>query len=63
MIVSIAEYARSKGLAIVTVRQKCVRGNLPSAKKIAGRWVVNSAEPYIDARFKTGKYAKKNKQH
>lgn len=59
MLISIARYAKEKGLAPVTVRQKCARGNLSSAEKIAGRWVIEESEPYIDTRFKACKCARK----
>lgn len=59
MLISLAEYAKKHGKEISTVRQLCLRGNLPTAQKIGHYWVVEEDTPYPDHRIKSGKYRKK----
>ena len=55
-LITIKEYAEALGLAPVSVRRKCLRGNLPGAVKIGRDWLVPADAPYIDKRVKSGNY-------
>lgn len=55
-LIPIAEYAARNGKALITVRQKCQRGTLPSAVKMGRDWFVPAGAPYTDSRVKTGDY-------
>ena len=52
MLISISEYADMKGGCPSTIKEKCRRGTLTSARKIGSVWVVDSEEPYLDNRLK-----------
>jgi hypothetical protein len=60
---SIAEYAKKNGVACSTVRQKCLRGNIPEAVKIGAYWVIPEDAPYIDHRIKDGKFLGRRRKH
>ena len=55
-IISIAEYAALHGKAAISVQQKARRGGFKTAHKIGHNWVIDSEEPLIDNRVKSGKY-------
>jgi len=55
-LISIAEYAKLHGKAVITVRQKAARGGFKTAQKIGRNWVIDADEPYEDERIKSGKY-------
>ena len=51
-LISLAEYAKLHGKSHATVRQRVLRGNFKTAKKIGRNWVIDSGEPYEDNRHK-----------
>ena len=53
---SLAQYAKQRGLNRSTVYRKCIAGHMPEAICIAGRWYIPKDAPYIDARVKSGAY-------
>lgn len=55
-MITLAEYAARHGLNPVTVRHKCLRGNVPGAVKIGRDWLIPADAPYDDHRVKSGKY-------
>ena len=55
-MITLKEYAARHGKALVTVRQKAVRGTFRTAKKIGRDWFIDENEPYVDTRIKSGKY-------
>lgn len=55
MLISVNEYARRVGKAPKTVRDKLIHGTL-NGRKVAGVWLIEEDEPYIDYRVKDGKY-------
>jgi len=52
-LIGLSEYAKLQGVDPATVRQKISRGNL-KAQKIAGVWLIDKEEPYIDFRRSGG---------
>jgi hypothetical protein len=50
--ISLAQYAQKHGRTPDAVRQLTLRGGLRTARKIGRNWVVDSDEPYPDARRK-----------
>lgn len=57
-LIPLREYAAARGLADVSVRQKCERGNVPGAVKVGRNWLIPKDAPYPDRRIKSGKYIK-----
>lgn len=57
-LISLAEYAKLKGINPATVRQRALRGAYQTAKKIGRNWVIDKNEPHMDHRVKSGKYIK-----
>lgn len=55
-LIPLKEYAEARGLAPVSVRQKCQRGTLPGAVKIGRDWLIPADAPYPDNRLRSGKY-------
>lgn len=55
-LIPIAAYAARNGKALITVRQKCQRGNVPGAVKLGRDWFVPADTPYTDNRVKSGEY-------
>ena len=55
-LISLAEYAALHGKAAISVQQKARRGGFKTARKIGRNWVIDSEEPYIDGRLKSGNY-------
>lgn len=51
-LISLPEYAKIHNRNPATVRQKVLRGNFKTAKKIGRNWVIDSEEPYSDNRKK-----------
>lgn len=49
-LISLAEYAAIHGRDPATVRQKALRGNFKTARKIGRNWLIDSEEEYIDGR-------------
>lgn len=52
-LVSLAEYAKMKGIHPDTVRQRALRGVYHTAKKIGRTWVIDKNEPHVDHRVKS----------
>lgn len=59
-MISLKEYAAKHGKHPVSVRQKAARGGFKTAQKIGRDWLIDSDEPYIDERVKSGNYIKNN---
>ena len=59
MLISIGEYAEKNGVAHETVKKGCQVGRFKTAQKIGRNWAIDSEEPYIDNRIKTGKFVGK----
>lgn len=59
-LISLAEYAKIKGIASSTVRQRAIRGAYQTARKIGRNWVIDKNEPHVDHRITSGMYTKKN---
>lgn len=55
-LITLTEYAARVGKDTSTVRQKCLRGNLPGAVKIGRDWLIPADAPYPDKRIKSGSY-------
>lgn len=55
-LITVKEYAERHGVAITTVRQKCVRGTIVGATKVGRDWLIPEDAPYIDHRIKDGSY-------
>lgn len=55
-LITIAQYAVLVGKSPVSIRQKCLRGNLPGAVKIGRDWLIPADAPYTDNRITSGKY-------
>jgi len=55
-LISIAEYAVLVGRDPATIRQRCLRGTQPGAKKIGRDWVIPADAPFVDHRIKSGQY-------
>lgn len=58
MLMTITQYAEKHGKNPDNVRQKVLRGGFKTAQKLGHVWVIDSDEPYSDARVKSGKYRK-----
>ena len=56
MLISLTEYAKLHNKDVSTVRRKCMNGGFKTAQKIGRNWVIDSEEPYLDNRIKSGKY-------
>ncbi len=54
-LISLAEYAKIHGVDPATIKQGCQRGRYKTARKIAGRWLIDENEPHIDGRRKPEK--------
>ena len=55
-LISLAEYAAARGLDARAVRQKAAEGRFETARKIGRNWAIDSDEPYLDQRVKSGDY-------
>jgi len=55
-LIPLKDYADAHGLAPVTVRQKCQRGNVPGAVKLGRDWLIPADAPYDDKRVRSGQY-------
>ncbi len=55
-LIPLPEYAARVGRAPISVRRKCLRGNLPGAVKIGRDWLIPADAPYEDGRIKSGRY-------
>ena len=53
---SVREYSSLVNRNVSVVRRKCTNGMLASAFKIGNRWVIDSEDPWLDGRVKTGEY-------
>lgn len=62
MLVSLGEYAKLHGKNPASARQMALRGGFKTARKIGRNWIIDDQEPYPDARIKSGKYLKKNRE-
>lgn len=51
-LISLGEWAKSKGISPDTARQNALRGKYDTAKKIGRNWVIEKNEPNIDHRKK-----------
>lgn len=56
MLISLVEYAKQHGRSPQTARQVAATGGFKTAQKIGRNWVIDSEEPWIDRRIKSGKY-------
>lgn len=56
MLISLAEYAKDHGLTQGAVRNRAAAGGFATARKIGRNWVIDSEEPYVDRRIKSGLY-------
>lgn len=57
MWMSLKDYAQNKKKNEGAVRAACLDGRLKTARKVAGRWIIDSEEPYpADPKLKDGKY-------
>ena len=56
MLIPLTQYAEEHGIAPVTARQRAQRGAFESAIKIGRDWLIDSDEPLVDRRIKSGKY-------
>lgn len=54
--VSIAEYCNIYGLDQQSIKKKCQRGTIESARKIGRNWCINKNEVPADRRITTGEY-------
>ena len=55
-LLPLAEYAARIGRDPDSVRDKCLRGNVPGAVKLGRNWFIPADAPYTDARVKSGQY-------
>ncbi|HNX82197.1 MAG TPA: hypothetical protein PKL77_08645 [Candidatus Omnitrophota bacterium] len=56
-IIKLSDYARAHGVTNDTLRRLIREGHFPSAHQVAGRWYIDSDEPYpIDKRVTHGAY-------
>lgn len=53
---TLAEYAKKIGKQAAIVRQKCIRGTMPWARKIGRDWFIPADAIYTDERLKSGNY-------
>lgn len=56
MLIPLTQYAEEHGIAPVTARQRAQRGAFASAVKMGRDWMIDSDEPLVDRRVKSGKY-------
>lgn len=62
MLIALAEYARKHGRDPATARQRAGRGAFKTAVKIGRDWLIDSEEPWEDARIRTGDYINARKK-
>lgn len=55
-LLPLVEYAALIGRDPDSVRDKCMRGNVPGAVKLGRNWFIPKDAPYTDNRIKSGKY-------
>ena len=55
-LISLAEYAAARGLDARALRQKAAAGRFKTAVKIGRNWAIDSEEPFMDQRIKSGQY-------
>ena len=53
---TLAEYAKKIDKQAAIVRQKCIRGTMPGARKIGRDWFIPADANYTDERLKSGNY-------
>ena len=51
MLISLSEYAKRNNRSADTVRRLAEQGKLLTAKKIGRNWLVDSLEPYPEAKM------------
>ena len=56
MLIPLTQYAEEHGIAPVTARQRAHRVAFASAVKMGRDWMIDSDEPLVDRRVKSGKY-------
>ena len=56
MLITLKEYCERNGKDIRTARTKASNGDFNSAVKMGRDWLIDEDEPYVDKRFKTGKW-------
>ena len=56
MLISLAKYAAAHGRSQISVQQKARRGGFKTARKIGRNWAIDSDEPYVDKRVRSGKF-------
>ena len=57
-LLTLSEYAAQIGRDPDSVRDKCLRGNVPGAVKLGRNWFIPKDAPYDDKRVRSGKYVK-----
>ena len=62
VLISLTKYAESHGKAAKSVRDMAQRGRFQTDQKIGRNWVIDSDEPYPDARIKSGNYIGRRKK-
>ena len=62
-LISLAEYAKRRGIAVSSVRRKCLIGDIEGAIKIGRNWCLPDNAPYVDNRITHGKYVNWRKDH
>ena len=56
MLIPLTQYAEKHGIALTTARQRAQRGSFASSVKMGRDWMIDSDEPLVDRRIKSGKY-------
>lgn len=56
--IPLTEYAKQHGIDPITARHRAARKAYKTTVKIGRDWFIDSDEPHIDNRIKSGKYKK-----
>lgn len=51
-VITLAEWARRRGILPDSARQKAQRGKLETAYKVGSTWLISASEPNLDHRKK-----------
>ena len=63
MLIALSDYARKYGKDPATARQRALRGAFKTAVKIGRDWLIDDAEPWVDARLRSGEYVNARKKN
>ena len=55
-LITVKEYARMHGRTPQTISKKCLHGGFKTAVKMGRDWFIDSEEPMLDNRIKSGSY-------